>query len=160
MREDDVPAVLRVADEVHPGLPEGAAMFRDRLALYPEGALVLDGDGRVGGYALAYPIERHAPPALDTVLGRLAEGADALYLHDVALLNDRRGRGLAAPAIHRLLNLGERFAATALVSVYGTQGLWRRYGFEPAPGVVSAAKLVSYGPDAVFMLRPNASNGG
>ncbi|WP_279481982.1 GNAT family N-acetyltransferase [Aureimonas sp. SK2] len=154
MEPGDVPALMALSAIVHPDFYEGEAMFRDRLALFPEGSLVLPlTDGSLAAYAIAYPVRRFAPPPLDTVLGRLPADADALYIHDVAVASEWRGRKLAEPAVERLLALAEPLGATVLVSVYGTPPFWMRFGFRPVDDPALRDKLASYGEEAVFMLR-------
>ncbi|MFD2236813.1 GNAT family N-acetyltransferase [Aureimonas populi] len=154
MREADLPAVLALSVRVHPGFPEGEAMFRNRLSLFPAGCLVLCGGGEIGGYAVSHPIRRYAPPPLDAILPGLPEAADDYYLHDVALAPERRGRGHAASGIGRLLDLAARFETASLVSVYGTGPFWARFGFRPAEKDMRA-KLAPYGEGAIYMLRRN-----
>ncbi|WP_416357953.1 GNAT family N-acetyltransferase [Aureimonas phyllosphaerae] len=160
MVPSDTAAVVALADRVHPTFHEDEAVFRDRLSLFPDGSLVLAAPGGgLAAYAIAYPVRRFAPPPLDTVLGRLPEGADALYIHDVAVAPEWRGRGLAEPAIARLLALAEPFGAAVLVSVYGTPPFWARHGFRPVEDEALTSKLASYGEDAVFMLRETMKEG-
>ncbi|SPQ20746.1 8b3c0562-c869-4ddd-bcd2-73ed98b752b8 [Thermothielavioides terrestris] len=175
MRESDLPGVMRVADEIHRDLPEAEAVFRERLALFPAGCLVLvdddgegDGDGGesdvvVGGYVVSFPIRRGRPPALNALLGggEIPADADQYYLHDLAVLPRFRGRGAAAEGIGRVLEVAQRYASVCLISVYGTVAFWRRFGFVPEP--VDAAlqeKLRGYGPGATYMVRRNAGLGG
>lgn len=163
MTAADLPAVMAIADRVHPDFPEGEATILDRLALFPQGCLVLaaqnppDPTG-IGGYAIAYPAMLFAPPPLDTVLGELPAQADALYIHDVALLPDWRGGGRSDAGIRRLLDLAEPYPAAMLVSVYGTAPFWSRYGFAAAADPRLGTKLRSYGEGAVFMVRAGASS--
>ena len=94
-------------------------------------------------------------PALDTPIGAAPEGADCLYLHDVAILPVARGHGSA----RELVGLLEKIArarglpAMALTSVYGTHDFWASCGFveRDAPGM--EAKLASYGGPARYMVR-------
>ncbi len=76
MSASDVDAALRVADEVHPDLPEGDYVFAERSSLFPEGCLVLVEAGKVCGYTLSHPIRHRQPPALDSLLGEIAADAD------------------------------------------------------------------------------------
>ncbi|KAJ5389253.1 uncharacterized protein N7496_000321 [Penicillium cataractarum] len=152
----DIEGLMCVADEVHPGLPESAPVFAERVKLYPEGCLVLEEDGHVCGYAISHPIRQCQPPALDSLLGEIASDADQYYIHDVAILPRFRGRGLAASCIGRLLVVAKRYPATSLVSVYGTESFWARFGFVPV--LVDEAlreKLRDYGEDAVYLSRSN-----
>jgi GNAT superfamily N-acetyltransferase len=160
----DIEGVLRVADEIHPDLPEGGRVFTERARLFPEGCLVLaeegDGGGAVCGYAISHPVRRGQPPALDSLLGEIAPDADQYYIHDVAVLPRWRGRGLAAECVGRLLAVAGRCCpTTCLVSVYGTAPFWARFGFaadEAAEDAVLAEKLRRYGTGAVYMSRQNA----
>lgn len=154
MQETDLPAVLKVSTDVHPGFPEGEPMFRNRLSLFPAGCLVLDaGDGRLLGYAVSHPSKRYAPPALDVILPALPKDADDYYVHDVALLPQARGGGHARAGIEAILANAAPFGSASLVSVYGTAPFWSRFGFEPVADRDMEAKLRPYGEGAVYMLR-------
>ena len=160
MAPADLPAVLRIAAEVHPGYPERDEVFAERLALHPDGCLVLDGGDGPLGYCISHPW-RGEPPALDTLLGALPPQPLSWYLHDVALLP--AARGLGAPAA-LLACLRERAAAASLralslTAVNGSAPYWRRQGFEavPATGPKQLEKLLGYGPDARLMVCAVAS---
>lgn len=155
----DIDGLVRVADQIHPGLPESAEVFAERARLYPDGCLALidedDGD-QICGYAISHPIRHAQPPALDTLLGTISPDADTYYIHDVAILPRLRGRGLAEEAISRLLGVAARYPTTSLVSVYGTQSFWGRFGF--VPEAVDGAlrdKLSSYGENSQYLSRSN-----
>lgn len=153
MRAADLPEVMAVADAVHLGLPEDQAVFAERMALYPEGCLVLQmPDGEIAGYAISHPIVAGQPPQLNSFLGEIGAEAGEYYIHDVALLPKLRGSGLAKVAILKLLQQARGFDRVALVSVYGTADFWGRFGFAKSPRDMSA-KLAAYGADAVYMTR-------
>lgn len=158
MAAADVAAVDAIARAVHPGFPEDAAVFAERLGFCPPGCAVAeDADGRPVGYGIAYPFPLGRTPDLDVLLGRPPEGCDALYVHDVALLPPARGAGLGraflarADAAARSLGLGW----TALTAVYDAARYWSALGFraveDPAPEL--ARRLASYGPGARYMTR-------
>lgn len=154
MRAGDIRAALRVADRVHPDLPEGRAVFEDRMALFAPGCLVLDGGRRILGYALSHPWILGEPPALDTCLGTLPSEADTYYIHDVALAPEARGTGAAASGVERLLALAGAYPTASLVSVHGTASFWSRFGFAEAGGALPSGKLAAYGLGATYMVRP------
>lgn len=136
MLPTDLPAVLRIAAAVHPGYPEGAAVFAERLALFPAGAWLLAEGGVALGYALAHPWPAGQAVPLDTLLGALpASGERLLYLHDLALLPAARGRGQGAAAVALLRGVAVRagLAGLGLVALPGTARFWRAQGFHPAP---------------------------
>lgn len=156
----DLPAVLTVADRVHPAFPEDAAVFADRLKLYPVGCLVFSSGEDVLGYALSHPWRAYDPPALNVPLGELPPRPDTYYIHDVALLPELRGSGAAALVVALLLARArkEGFASVSLIAVNGSAGFWERHGFRNVASrkVVDAAlarKLRGYDEAAAFMIR-------
>jgi ribosomal protein S18 acetylase RimI-like enzyme len=156
LTSSDIEGLMRIADCVHPGLPESAQMFAERVKLYPEGCLALEEDGQICGYAISHPIRQHHPPALDSLLGEIAPDADQYYIHDVAILPRLRGRGLATECVDQLLVVAKRYPTTSLVSVYGTESFWSRFGFMPGPvGEEFREKLRDYGEDAIYLWRLN-----
>lgn len=160
MTRSAIPSLMRIADSVHPGLPESPAVFTERVNLFPSGCLILadDSTGKAGGYAISHPIRSGQPPDLDSLLGSIGEDADQYYIHDVAVLPEFRGKGAAAEGIRRLLGVAEGlgYETTCIVSVYGTGKFWGRFGF--VAGEVEgdlAEKLKGYGDDAAYMVRRN-----
>ena len=145
----DLPEVIRIGDIVHPAYPETDAVFAERLMMFPEGCLIAS-----GGYVIAHPIRAGQPPKLDTLLGKLPYDADALHLHDIALLPENRGLGLGREAVERLRQLAMRHHLTrlSLVSVYGTHKYWSRLGF--AAVIPPPTGMGSYGAEAVYMEQP------
>lgn len=157
MTTNDIPGVMRVADEIHRDLPEAEAVFGERLALFPEGCLVLaDGDGTVTGYVISFPIRRGKPPALNALLGAIRKDADQYYLHDLAILPCSRGRGAAAQGVRRVLGAAGQYPTCSLVSVYDTVGFWARFGFNAVPvDAELEEKLRGYGAGATYLMRGN-----
>lgn len=156
MRAGDIAAVAAIAGAVHPDHPERPEVFAERLALAPEGCLMLAGGATPLGYLLSHPwrLDR-GPPALDSLLGALPEAPDAWYLHDIALLPQARGQGLAAAALARLREVaaGAGMRRLMLVAVAGKAPFWAARGFRPiAVPPAAAPSLAGYGAAAVTML--------
>lgn len=149
----DLDTVMAIQDVVHVLLPERREVFADKMRLFGEGCLVLAGPDRPLGYAIAHPWRIGEAPPLDTVLGALPEAPDCLFIHDVALLPEARGRGAAAALVRRMAGLARDLdlGRLALVSVYGTVPIWEACGFEVRSGMLSPGKLVSYGASARYM---------
>ncbi len=145
--------MMRIAEIVHPAYPEEPSVFAERLALYPEGVLVVAG-AEVGGYVLSHPWLLDRPPDLNTLLGALPEAPDTYYIHDIAMLPELRGRGLARTAIEMLVAraAGEGFSTVSLVSVIA-QSWWSAFGFHDASDRIAREKLLSYGGNARYMIR-------
>jgi GNAT superfamily N-acetyltransferase len=159
MREEDLPAVVAIADAVHPAFPERIEVFAEKRALWPSGCLVLAGrDGSLAGYAVSHPWHARRPAPLDTPLGALPSPEGPRWIHDVALLPQARGQGAAAEPVRRILDDADAAGApeTALVAVYGSEVFWERFGFREPPDLTAALldEVVShYGPQARFMVR-------
>jgi hypothetical protein len=148
MRSADVPAMVALAALVHPGLPEDAEVFAERLALHPDGCFALDGPNGLAGYLLSHPWRLGAPPKLNRRLGALPAAADTYYLHDLALHPAVQRTGAARPILRAILARDE-FPTQSLVAVNGSAPFWHGHGFSAAPG----PDLAEYGPDAVHMVR-------
>lgn len=156
MEPADLDRVMAIAEVVHPDYPEERAVFEERLALFPEGCLMALADGASVGYAVMHPGRLGAPPPLDSPLGGLPEGADCLYLHDVALLPAARGLGLGVSVMERMEEIAGRhgFGWLALTSTPKARAFWDRNGFVPHDGGPAlAAKLASYGGGMAYMTR-------
>jgi GNAT superfamily N-acetyltransferase len=152
MAPADLDTVLAVAAEVHPGYPEALEVFAERLRLYPDGCLMAERGGAVVGYAVMHPGRLGCPPALDSALRELPDGADCLYLHDVALLPVARDSGLGAMALEwaRTLAVWEGFAWLALTSTPEARGYWDRQGFSTC--AAQPVELASYGGGMTYMV--------
>lgn len=150
----DLDGVVAVARIAFPDHFEEYACFAERLALYPPGCFVLDA-GQVAGYLIAYPWRSASAPPLNTVIGALPQGADVLYLHDLALHPDSRGQGATSAIVDRLAvqARADGWPAIALVAVNDATAFWERMGFRVVADPAMAAKLASYGADARYMVR-------
>ncbi|KAL9003780.1 MAG: hypothetical protein Q9188_003360 [Gyalolechia gomerana] len=158
MSLNDIESLVRVAENIHADLPESDQVFAERVKLFPEGCLALtEGDSdKLSGYVISHPIRRRQPPALNSLLGEIASNADQYYIHDLAILREARGRGLAQECIGKLFEIAKRYLTTSLVSVYNTALFWGRFGFV-SRGVDEGLekKLLDYGEDATYLERKN-----
>lgn len=140
-------------------LVESAGVFARRLANPAHCSLVLEHGGRVVAYLAAYDSVRDKVTPLQGDFEAVAApgGPDTLYLHDLAVLPQWAGRGLArallAPLYARAAARGLRRAA--LVSVEGAQGYWARQGYavQALDQPAQRAHLARYGAGAVYMAR-------
>ncbi len=147
----DLSNVERVAAAVHPAHPEDAAVFRERMSLFPAGCFVRDGAAGIQGYVLSHPWTFGRPPSLNTMLGKLPEAADTFYLHDLALLPHARAGGAGSEAVGLIIDRAERgaFRTLSLLAVGRSLTFWQRHGFS---AVDLGIDLASYGT-ATFMTR-------
>jgi ribosomal protein S18 acetylase RimI-like enzyme len=152
---NDIEAIENIAGVIHPDLEESRGVFEEKLRLYAEGCFVLVENGQVVGYCLSHPWLAGSAPALGQLMLGLPPRPDCIFIHDVALLVQARGRGAAGDLLELLLSLARRenIHILALVSVYGTYPFWTRFGFEVATESSFAGKLKTYGDSARYMVR-------
>lgn len=158
MTRQDMPRVMQIAAQVHAGYFEQEQVFADRLAVFPSGCWLAVADDvmqEACGYAIAHPARIGAPPPLNTRLPSLDRQADALHLHDVALLPAARGTGLGQALLVRLVQVmqAQGLAHASLVAVHDSGPYWRARGFAEHPRVsaVLVQALASYGEGARYM---------
>lgn len=156
MLEADLDRVAEIARIAFPHHSEGRPLFANRLALAPQGCFVLaDGSEPAMGYAVSYPWRRDSAPSLNTLIEAIPEGADVIYLHDLAIHPDARGVGATRAIVERLIEQArdQGWPALTLVAVNDAVAFWSRYGFAVRETPEMTAKLLSYGPDARYMVR-------
>ena len=160
----DLDRLNEIADAVHLAFPEREEVPAERLRLFPAGCFAAVVDGQMVGYAVTHPWIDGRPPALDSLLGAIPDEADCLYVHDVALLPEARGQGLARQLVAILDGLArdQGLPHLALTAVGGSAPGWAAMGFsvhDAAPGSPLAAKLASYEADARYMTREPDTHG-
>ena len=154
-QQTDLTAIHRIGVALHPSLPERPDVIAEKLHLFPPGCVVLCEASRIVGYVLSHPWRLNDIPPLDTLLHSLPTDPDCLFVHDVALLQEARGRGAVAGLLAHLTTIARerRLSHMALVSVYGTHVLWSRLGFTITDAPQIRGALQSYGPGARYMVR-------
>ncbi|MBM6581348.1 GNAT family N-acetyltransferase [Microvirga sp. BT689] len=154
MTPQDLGQVQALADVIHVSHPEDPDVLAERQRLYPQGCLMLIEDGRSIGYALTHPW-RSEPPPLNRLLREIPACATTYYIHDVALLPEARGQGHAAQIVDRLTVHAREagFGSLMLVAVNQSRSFWEKAGFRVIADPGLEAKIASYGPDAVLMMR-------
>lgn len=156
MTAADLPMVEAIAAQVHPGYPEDAAIFAERLRLYPPGCRVfVPGGAAVQAYLISHPWHLLQPPPLDSLLGDLPASPTTFYIHDLALLPQTRGSGAARAVVQTLAEhaLGSGMVNMSLVAVNASTGFWERNGFVVHQEPALTAKLRSYDAAARLMIR-------
>lgn len=156
MRAADLEAVVRIQAQCYPpDMNEAAGLLQARLAACPDTAWVAvdAATDAPGAYLVGYR----------TVLGKVSPlgaafehhaRADGLYLHDLAIGQALRGRGVAQALVSHARAQARRWglAGLALVSVNDTVDFWRGQGFEVAQVTPQGqAALDTYSGRAVYM---------
>lgn len=150
---DDLPRLNAIAAALHPSYPERPEVFAERVTLAPRFCFAFADAETMLGYALTHPWIG-APPKLDTLIGAAPARADHLYIHDVAVLPQGRGRGAVAALLDALdaQARGAGLSRQTLVAVAGLSPFWSRHGFASRPPP-DGGMLQSYGDGALYMSR-------
>lgn len=156
MTIEDLDGVVAVAALAFPDHFEERVRFEERLMLSPSSCFVLVDPYRVVmGYLIAFPWPLDRVPPLNSAIGAIPEDAEALYIHDLALIPEARGQDYTRAIIDRIIAQAQAsgWKAVALVAVNQSVDFWSRNGFEvrDLPGM--REMLASYGEDARYMVR-------
>src|SRR5215216_2489036 len=146
LTRDDIAALHRLEEEAYsPSLHESDDAFIRLIELFPEGAVGCFDDEGLCGYAFGVPLRAGSTLELRTPLEKIPDEADSFYIHDVAVADRCRGRGVGRALAARLLDVARArgFTRAELVSVQGSAPFWEKFGFrrvrefEYAPGAPS-----------------------
>lgn len=152
---EDTGRVSEIADEIHTDLPERPEVFEEKIGLYPSSCWkLLSPSGKIVGYGISHAWTLHIIPPLDDFLSELPQSPDCLYVHDVAILPEARGQNAGLEYRNILKRTaGQRgILNLACVSVYGTDKLWSRTGFQCVNDKSINEKIASYGSSAKYMI--------
>ncbi len=153
MKSTDLAAVSALAGDAHPSFPEEPAVFAQKQRLFEAFCFSLEFGGAFAGYCFAHPWMRYSVPALNRLLRAPPRAPDCLFLHDVVVAPMARGKGATSHLIELLESAARHHGlkAITLVSLYGSDRLWRRHGFEAAP--IAEQEIRTYGATAIYMLK-------
>jgi GNAT superfamily N-acetyltransferase len=145
---EDLAEIHEIEEVAYPAhLAESPEVLGSRIEVAPEFCAVARSCGICIAYLLAHPWPIESSPGLAQVLGRLPTDANAIHLHDLAVLPKMRGDGVAKSMLawleQRVSDDGYR--TITLVAVNGADAFWRVMGFEdvgPADGYDFGARMM------------------
>lgn len=141
---------------------ETGDVFAQRLGCAHHCSIGVVRQGNPPSALLAYLAAYYSNPGKITPLNGVftapAAGEQVLYLHDMSVLPELAGQGVARHLVQQLCQQAKArgLRQAALVSVQGSQGYWARQGFR-ATGVYDAQQLKhlqTYGEGACYMTLP------
>lgn len=156
MQREDVQVMLSIQAQCYPlSMNESAQVLIERFQRCGDTAWVaVDATGVVGAYLVAYRSRRGKVSCLGDAFAHEPQ-ADVLYLHDLAIATEWRGRGLASVLLDhaRRQALAQGLSGLSLVSVNDTVRFWRQQGFEPVVDLSESAlaALATYDGPAVYL---------
>jgi GNAT superfamily N-acetyltransferase len=149
--DSDLDEVMRVQWSVYrPELQEPRQAFARKLELFPRGALGCYDGGRLIGYLFCIPWVLGSPVPFGDETTALPRSPECLYIHDLGVVPERRGKGVGRALACRALKLGRSlgFKAYALTAVQGSEAFWQRWGFTELGRMEYCA-----GIPAVYMVK-------
>ena len=136
---------------------ESREVFAQRLAAphHCSVGVVRTGEHALKAYLVAYWSSLGKITPLDGHFTQPAAGEPVLYLHDMSVLPELAGQGVARRLVQHLMQQARArgLRQAALVSVQGSQTYWERQGFSACP-VMDAQQsmhLETYGDGALYM---------
>jgi len=150
--EESWDEILRIQEEAYIELPpEDVTALKSKWLSSPDTCFVYSSnENKILAYLLSHPWGSDKPPRLNEEVTLNSETTN-LYLHDLALSNEARGKGIAKVLVENLIRNAkiQGFTKILLVAVQGSGSFWAKYGFividniAICPSYGSAAKLMA-----------------
>lgn len=155
----DVDSLLHVQTICYgDGFQESREVFAQRLCCAHQCSIgvVREGEQALKAYLAAYWSNPGKITPLNGVFTPPAPGEQVLYLHDMSVLPELAGQGVARHLVQTLKQQARArgMRQAALVSVQGSQTYWERQGFSicPVSDSQQQAHLQTYGEGALYMV--------
>ncbi|NOL51033.1 GNAT family N-acetyltransferase [Pelistega suis] len=118
---------------------------------------VAENQGQLLAYLMSVPVKTPYIPCLNMENYQQPDGADMLYLHDMAIVPHARGLGLKRRLLDKVLAHAQQahFRQAILIAVQNSVPIWEKEGFSIVDASVLelAEVLQSYGSDAKLMSK-------
>ena len=150
MRLDDLPFVMRVQRCCyHAIVPESQAVMESKLTIGPGCCFVCEENNLIVGYLLGHPWRSNSVIALHMELKELPPECDCLYLHDMAVLPEMRGKKIGEQLLYKFETeaLRRKIRYVFLVAVQGAETFWLRMGYYKKNNAFSMMKVLAPYPD-------------
>ncbi|MBQ4834853.1 GNAT family N-acetyltransferase [Pseudoalteromonas luteoviolacea] len=145
--------ILEIQDESYQEVgTEELDVLKSKNAVAPDTCFVcVSKSGGVVGYLLAHPWNGVYPPKLFEPLPNITH-CEYLYLHDMAISPQSKGRGVGRAAALKLFEIAKNkgMNKVVLVAVQGSESFWSTIGFQEVKGVSVCS---SYGEKALLMEK-------
>lgn len=143
-------SILKIQEEAYTDvLPEDINVLKSKWVSSPNTcAIYSNNDNKILGYLLAHPWASEVPPKLHEKT-QITDSI-TLYLHDLAIAQEVRGKGIAKNLVINLIDKAKSqgFVRIFLVAVQGADMFWAKFGFIVVPNALICS---SYGDDAKLM---------
>ena len=151
----DLPRVMEIQAACYFEVPpESERCVQSKFVASPDTCFVAQRGSQVIAYLFALPWRFDSPPELELFPCELPATPDCLYLHDLAVAPEARGKEAGLKLVQVFLAALDTFklSKATLIAVQGTSLYWQRHGFREVAGTpVLDRKLASYGGDNRYM---------
>jgi GNAT superfamily N-acetyltransferase len=146
--------INKIAVQIHSTVQEKPEVFAEKINLFPAGCRALIYENRLVGYGISHLWNLNNIPPLNNFLEKLPENPTCVYIHDVVVLPEMRGQKATDRYIEYIKQLAKEnsLKSLALVSLYGTDTFWIKFGFKIHLNKEIENKLLSYGETAKYMI--------
>ena len=149
--ENSWDGILKIQEEAYTELPpEDVSILKSKWLSSPKTCAVYSNhEDKILAYLLAHPWASETPPKLHEK-SPMTNSLN-LYLHDLALAHEARGKGIAKKLVENLIDNAkvQDFVKIRLVAVQNSGEFWARIGFLE---VHNAVICPSYGDNAKLMV--------
>lgn len=158
MKSSDISDVLYVQRQTFtPDLCEDRKVFENRFELFGKYFKTAVLDEKIVGYLICFPWKLGETPINNQKFPKELPLFDCFYLHDITLLKEVRGLGLAREMIDAAKSNGVElgFQALCLVSVEQSGDYWDKLGFTALTQLSSGKEAMIqkiYGKKARLMM--------
>ncbi|MEH6544441.1 MAG: GNAT family N-acetyltransferase [Porticoccaceae bacterium] len=143
--------ILKIQEEAYVEIPpEDVDILKSKWLSSPKTcAVYLENNNVISAYLLAHPWPSEIPPKLHEI-SPVTDSVN-LYLHDLALAHEARGKGIAKKLVENLIDTAkiQGFKKILLVAVQNSSAFWDKFGFLHIPNAVICP---SYGHSAKLMV--------
>ena len=143
-------SILKIQEEAYTDIiPEDINILKSKWLSSPNTcAVYLDHKNMILAYLLAHPWASEVPPKLHEktpIINSLN-----LYIHDLALSHEARGKGIAKKLVINLIDNARTrgFTKILLVAVQNSDKFWAKFGFVVIPNALICS---SYGNNSKLM---------
>ena len=154
LEKQNIESLNKIADQIHTNVPERPEVFAEKMRLFPVGCRGLIFENRLVGYGISHLWNLNDIPSLNEFLKQLPENPNCIYIHDVVVIPEMRGHRVTDKYMDYIKELAVKMSinSLALVSLYGTDTFWSRFGFKIYSNDELKSKLASYGETAKYMV--------
>lgn len=136
LKENELPYLIEVQKKTFTSdLCESLAVFKNRFDRFGQFFRVATIDDQIVGYIICFPYELGEIPKNNAPFEANLKRPDCFYIHDVTLIPEARGQGLAQLLIESAFNQAKDlgFTKVSLVSVGQSGNYWDKLGFIKYP---------------------------